>query len=352
MATPQELAVLEKLLARDAVSAAELEGVDDPVFVEIVLERFMKEGFDHFSRYFASEKLADPVTDILQRRFEGKLPETYWYDAAIRELNSEQKIALLKIFPKDFARLHVGLDGDFVLDYVRKVTQTDEGAEAIKPFLRGITYSFGNDVEFVERMFEYTQELSWICGREEDAVKFGYLFETEEQIKNTFESASSDELSHLALMVFTSSSIIPRWLLRDAFEDSSIDTFNAYRKALKSNPAAADIVEELNAAAAAAKPVPGRPSIDKVEKLKAMRAWSRKKGVRIGAQLENLELDALAYEHPYNLKLKALERAKVQEASGELTDPFRVVELENIIDRVETFMVMRAVNEYLFEHEA
>lgn len=350
MATPQELAVFEKLLAGEVVEPTELEEVDDPAFVKLVLERYMKDGFSYISRYFASEKLAAPVAEILQRRFEGKLPETYGYDGAIRALDAEQKLTLLKIFPNDFARLHVGLDRDVVLDYVRKAIKTDEGAETIRPFLRGITYTFGNDAEIVERMFEYTQELSWICAHDEDAVKFGHLFDTDEQVKKTFESESLNKINHLAVMVFTSSSIIPRWLVRNAFEDASFETFNAYRKALKGNPAAADIIEELNAASVAANPFPGRPDIEKVEKLKALRALARKNSSYHSA-LEMLELDALAYERPYNLKLKALERAKAQEASGELSDPFKVVELEALIERVEAFMVLRAVNEYLFEHE-
>lgn len=351
MATLQELAVLEQVLTGREVSVEELEGVEDQTFVWQVLNYYLSRDFLLFAPYLKSHVLVDTVDEVLINHYEDKLPQTYGFNAAIRTLDADQKIALLRTFPNDFARLYAGLDRDFVLDYLRKVVQSDEGAKSIKPNLQMITYRFGNDTEFVERMFEYTQELSWICFNEEDVLKFGYVFEADEQVKNTFESASWDRVSDLALMVFTSSKIIPRWLVRDAFENVSIETFNAYRKALKSNPAAADIVEEFNAAAAAAKPFPGRPDIHKVEKLKALRALARKKGSRHG-ELANLELDALAYEHPYNLKLKALERAKAQETSGELTDPFKVVELENLIERVETFMVIRAVNEYLFEHEA
>lgn len=349
MATLQELTVLEQVLTGKEVSVEELEGVKDQSFVWQVLNYYLSRDFLLFAPYLKSQLLADTVDDVLINRYEDKLPETYGFNAAIRALDADQKIALLRVFPKDFTRLYAGLDRDFVLDYLRKVVQTDEGAESIKPNLQMITYRFGNDAEFVEWMFEYTQELSWICFNEEDALKFGYVFEADEQVKNTFDSASWDRVSDLALLVFTSSKIIPRWLVRDAFEDSSIERFNVYRKALESNPAAADIVEELNAAAAAAKPFPGRPDIHKVEKLKELRVLARKKGSHNHGELANLELDALAYEHPYNLKLKALDRAKAQEASGELTDPFKVVELENLIQRVETFMVMRAVNEYLFE---
>lgn len=356
MATKEELAVLRTQFAGTIPTRKELEAVTDEEFRALIFERVLNYyGLDGCDQYLESELLTNAASKALHNHYGDKLPNTRKIEESFRKLTSEAKIPFIRNFPAELPRFHEWIPYDALLEYLTEATRSKEEFEIVKPVLAKFLYMYGilpEVRELVEGAFAQDQSLAWLAHTDDsETMKYGYLFETEEQVKRTFENEDFYESSRLVLMAFTSSKVIPEWLLSEAFSKADHENATKYWDALEKNPHATEVVSLLEGIADDAELTPGRPSIEQVIELKEFRARARRKASARTAKLnrsklERLELDSLSYEIPYNLKVKALERAKAQEKSGELKDPYKVVELEDLISRVDAYREVQAVKKW------
>lgn len=344
-----ELDVVRIVMNGDYPSVHLLGKIEDEEFLTLIFKKFLKKRFSSLDPYLSHEALFKPLSLALTSAFGEKLPRGYWERDAIKALTAEARLTLMKIFPGDANLLGIGIKPETVIEIIREQVKTDSGYEAFKYDLSGFLTNYGSDDEIVKIAFSREQSLSWlpVYGKTglEKVREYTRLFENEEQVLKTFEGKNLTDYSDRAAIVFEVSKVIPAELLVKAFSYANAAGITAYMKALESNPAAATVFHNLQEAAASARPLPGRPSLEKVEEMKRLRA--RTKRNEPSTEYQTLELENLSYSYPYALKLKALERAKSQEASGELNDPFKVVELENLIERIEATIAVREIRKYV-----
>lgn len=356
MATNDEMEVLKECFLGKAPSVDLLEAIGPGEFTSLIFEVTLgRKGFDkEIVSYLASDVLKDEFIAKAREHFESYFKSEYDIKRTVRELDPSVRLVYLETFPQTLPFISYYIDSTDGISYIREKLETREGFEEIEPYLKGLLWRWGDD-GIVETAFGWSQNLSWLPINDDGEKFYSRLLKTDEQVRATLSGVDFEKHSSHVEMIFGHARIIPSWLINEAFSTASLDTYMSYMDALKENTCseANEALAQLDMISSEAKPIPGRPSIELVNELKKLRAIDRSRNGQLSREgserLEILEHETLSYEATYNLKVKALSRAKAQEASGELSDPFKVVELEDLISKIEDYMAYRAVKNYLRE---